>query len=106
MPASPSRHVGFRRIANAALERADAIVMRWLPEGRREGAEWVAINPTRVDHRKGSFKINLRTGAWADFATNHRGGDLISLAAVLFQISQREAALRLAEMIGVDPYDG
>jgi len=103
---STPRRVAFKRIANAALERADAIVMRWLPEGRREGAEWVAINPIRVDHRRGSFKINLRTGAWADFATNHRGGDLISLAALLFQISQREAALRVAEMIGINPYDG
>jgi len=36
---------------------------------------------------------------------NHRGGDLISLAAYLFRISQRDAALRVAEMIGIDPYE-
>jgi hypothetical protein len=97
--------VAFRRIADAALDHADTIVRRWLPDGRRESAEWVAINPARVDHRRGSFKVNLRTGAWADFAVNHRGGDLISLAAYLFRISQRDAALRVAEMIGIDPYE-
>lgn len=103
---TPARRVAFKRIATAAIGHADTIVRRWLPDGRREGAEWIAINPTRVDHRKGSFKVNLRTGVWADFATNLRGGDLISLASLLFQIDQREAALRVAEMMGIDPYDG
>jgi hypothetical protein len=45
----------------------------------------------------------LRTGAWGDFATDDRGGDLISLAAHLFRLSQAEAALRLAHMLGVAP---
>jgi len=102
---TPGRRVHFRRIADASLDHAAAIVRRWLPDGRGEGAEWVAINPTRADHKKGSFKVNMRTGAWADFAINHRGGDLVSLAAYLFRISQREAAVRIAEMIGVDPYE-
>ena len=65
----------------------------------------LAINPARIDHRKGSFKVNLRTGAWADFAVNHRGGDLVALAAYLVRISQREAAVKVAEMVGVDPYE-
>jgi hypothetical protein len=65
--------IAFRRISDAALARADLIVRRWLPDGRREGAEWCAINPTRNDHRKGSFKVNLRTGRWSDFATGQRG---------------------------------
>jgi hypothetical protein len=102
---TPSRRIAFRRIAGAALGHAETIVQRWLPDGRREGAEWVAINPARVDHRRGSFKINVRTGAWADFAVNQRGGDLISLGAYLYRIDQREAALRLAEMLRIDPYD-
>jgi hypothetical protein len=70
------RKIAFRRIADAALGNADLIVRRWLPDGRREGAEWCAINPTRSDHRKGSFKVNLKTGRWSDFATGQRGGDL------------------------------
>jgi hypothetical protein len=99
------RKIAFRHIADAALGRAEMIVQRWLPGGRRDGAEWVCRNPTRDDHRRGSFKINLRTGKWGDFATGDRGGDLVSLASYLFKLSQAEAALRVADMVGVEPYE-
>jgi hypothetical protein len=94
-----------RRIADAALANASAIVERWLPNGRRRSGEWVAPNPRRLDRHAGSFSVNLRTGIWADFATDDRGGDLISLAAYLFSLSQVDAAVRVAEMLGVDPYE-
>jgi hypothetical protein len=100
-----ARQIDFRKISRSAAARADAIVQRWLPDGRREGHEWVARNPVRDDHRAGSFKINLRTGAWGDFATGDRGGDLISLAAYLFRLNQAEAAKRIAEMLGIDAHD-
>jgi hypothetical protein len=99
------RRIAFKHVADAALNHADTIVRRWLPTGRREGPEWCALNPTRGDHRTGSFKINTRTGAWSDFATGHRGGDLISLAAYIFRLDQREAAVRVADMIGIDPHE-
>ena len=54
--------VDFDRVAEAALRDAELIVRRWLPGGRTEGAEWVARNPRRLDRRRGSFKVNLRTG--------------------------------------------
>ena len=93
--------IDFRAINFAALQRLPDILMCWLPDGKREGSEWVARNPRRVDHRVGSFKINLRTGLWADFATGDRGGDVVSLAAYLGQIKQKEAAFRLAKMLGL-----
>jgi hypothetical protein len=93
--------VNFSRIASAALPNMLLIVKRWLPEGRREGNEWVARNPTRLDKNPGSFKINLRTGRWADFATGHVGGDVISLAAYLYGLSQAEAARTVALMLNV-----
>jgi hypothetical protein len=99
------RRIAFRLIAEAALGRADSIVRRWLPDGRREGVEWVCRNPTRDDRRRGSFKVNCVTGKWGDFAAGDRGGDLVSLAAYLFKLSQAEAALKVADMIGVEPYD-
>jgi hypothetical protein len=64
------------------------------------GSEWVARNPMRADRHLGSFKINLRTGRWADFATGDAGGDLISLRAYLDGIRQGEAARRIAREIG------
>ena len=81
-------HIDFKRIAVAALGQADAIVRRWLPDGRRDGAEWVARNPRRDDRRLGSFKVNLTTGRWGDFATGESGGDLIALGAYLFRLKQ------------------
>jgi hypothetical protein len=99
------RRIAFRRIAEAAAQHADAIVQRWLPDGRREGKEWVALNPTRGDSRKGSFKVNVKSGRWSDFATGDRGGDMVSLGAYLFRLDQAEAAKRVADMVGVDPYE-
>lgn len=97
--------IAFDRIASAACGSAEAIVTRWLPDGRREGREWVARNPKRGDSRPGSFKVNLSTGRWGDFATDDKGGDLISLAAFLFDRKQDEAAKRVAEMLGVSAYE-
>jgi len=59
----------------------------------------VALNPRRHDRSPGSFKVNLRTGRWADFATGDKGGDPVSLAAYLFNLSQADAARRLAAML-------
>ena len=98
------RRVDFQRVASAALGNIDMIMQRWLPDGRREGQEWVARNPRRSDRRRGSFKVNLRSGRWGDFATGDYGGDLVSLAAYLFDLDQREAAIRVADMSGVSPY--
>jgi hypothetical protein len=99
-----SRRVDFDRINRAALSRADGVVRGLLPEGRREGHEWVARNPHRGDKRLGSFKINLNNGRWADFATGDGGGDLVSLAAFVASLPQREAAIRLAQSMGVNPW--
>jgi hypothetical protein len=99
------RQIAFRPIAHAALRQADAIVRRWLHDGFREGAEWIAINPTRNDRQKGSFKVNLRTGAWSDFATGDRGRDLISLGSYIYGLRQAEAAVKIAAMLGIDPYE-
>ena len=79
-----SIRVSFEVIANACLARAERLVAEWLPEGRREGQEWVALNPMRADAHRGSFKVNLVTGQWADFATGDKGGDLISLYGYLY----------------------
>lgn len=92
----------FAAINAAALARLPDILRRWLPDGRVEGGEYVARNPTRSDRRAGSFKVNLRTGKWADFATGDRGGDPVSLAAYLAGVGQGEAARKLGAMIGVE----
>lgn len=65
------------------------------PQGRMEGAEWTALNPTRADSKAGSFRINTRTGLWADFATNDRG-DALDLVAYLATNGDKGEAIRWA----------
>jgi hypothetical protein len=98
---TPGRRAFFDDVNRAALASFSILVARWLPDGRREGNEWTARNPRRADRRPGSFKVNLRTGRWADFATGDKGGDPISLAAYLGGLSQTEAARRLADCLGI-----
>jgi hypothetical protein len=92
----------FAAVNEAALRRLPEILERWLPDGRVVGKEYVARNPLRHDRRPGSFKIHVRTGRWADFATGDRGGDPVSLAAYLFGLSQAQAAQMLADMLRVN----
>jgi hypothetical protein len=101
-----NRRVSFKAISATALVHLPALVRRWLPDGKRQGHEWVSRNPTREDRKPGSFKINLRTGRWADFASGAKGGDVISLAAHLFRLSQLAAASKVAAMLGISPEDG
>ena len=99
------RSINFERVAQAAAAQSLTIVSRWLPDGKREGVERSARNPKRDDRKPGSFKVNLRTGVWSDFSSKESGRDLIALAAYLFGLPQDEAAQRVAEMVGVDPYE-
>lgn len=96
------KHVDFQAINRAALARSLDILRRWLPGGQIEGSEYLALNPRRGDRSRGSFKINWKTGRWADWSCGDSGGDLISLAAYLHGLTQYEAARRLSEMLGID----
>lgn len=93
--------IDFARINGAALAVLPSLLDRWAPGGKRMGREYVALNPKRADRRSGSFRINMSTGRWSDFATGDAGGDPISLAAYLFDLSQVEAARRVAGMLGI-----
>ena len=83
----------FQRLNEELL--STNFVQKILPNGKRKSNEWVALNPKRNDKNIGSFKIILKTGFWADFATGDKGGDLISLYAYVFNCSQGEALKRI-----------
>ena len=96
--------IDFAAVNRAALHLMPSLLASLLPGGRREGSEYVALNPRRADRHLGSFRINLSTGRWADFATEGaRGGDPVSLLAYLAGVGQGEAARRLAGMVGIAP---
>jgi hypothetical protein len=91
----------FDNINSMALVALPAILARLAPGGKIVAGEYVARNPARADKRAGSFKINLRSGRWADFACDARGGDPISLVAYLEGVNQGKAARLLAGMLGL-----
>jgi hypothetical protein len=99
------RLINFAAVNRAAMSNLTGLLRRWLPDGRIVGTEYVARNPLRDDRHLGSFKINVVTGRWGDFACGAAGGDIVSLVAYLIGAPQGEAALRLAADLGVDPYD-
>jgi putative DNA primase/helicase len=49
-----------------------------------------------------SFKVNLDTGRWADFADDIKGGDPVSLYAAIHNLKQGEAARELGRWLGID----
>jgi predicted DNA-binding transcriptional regulator AlpA len=71
------RTIHFEAVNRAAIAALPAILARLMPGGKRIGGEYVVLNPIRADRRLGSFKINVRTGRWADFATGDKGGRAI-----------------------------
>jgi hypothetical protein len=91
----------FSQVNIAAIAALPAILQRILPGGKFISGEYIVKNPTRPDRNAGSFRINPRTGKWADFATGDAGGDPISLVAYIEGLRQGEAALLLAGMLGI-----
>jgi hypothetical protein len=75
--------ISFETVNRAAIAALPAILARLVPGGKIVAREYIVRNPTRADRHPGSFKINIRTGHWADFATGDKGGDPVSLVAYL-----------------------
>ena len=92
--------IDFREIAGTALRNISAILDHLDVRHRRAGPEIEMLNPTREDRHFGSFKISMRTGRWADFATGHTGGDVIALVAFLTGSRQIDAARRISGLVG------
>ena len=100
-PSVADQWLDFDAINRAGLASLMALLRRWLPDGRLVGREYIARTPRRADKRPGSFKVNINTGKWADFAKDDKGGDVVSLAAYLSGTGQVEAARALADMLGL-----
>lgn len=91
----------IKKVAAVSLGAIDSVLNHWLPGGKREGAEYLPLNPLRGDSKPGSFSVNLKTGKWSDFATGDKGLDLVSLVAYLENCSQGQAAEKLAAFLNI-----
>lgn len=90
--------LNFQGLATELLGQARNLLPVWLPGGRLIGREYSCS-----DLRGGngdSFKVNVDTGRWADFAGTEKGGDLISLFAAIEGIGQGDAFKRLSDDTG------
>jgi putative DNA primase/helicase len=96
--------INFADVGNRSLDSVLEICEELLGlEGELQGTEFIALNPKRADTGLGSFKINVSTGAWADFAkSDAKGGDLISLVAYLNDCSQTDAAKTLESFLSAE----
>ena len=94
-----TRKLSFSECNHQLLGATQSHLKDWLPLGRIMDTEYVALNPTRNDRNLGSFRINMRTGKWADFATGDKGRDLVSLYAYLNRLSQLSALVALEKLI-------
>lgn len=85
--------IDIKSVAASALARAENLVPAWLAGGKRRGHEWVCGDLTGGPGE--SCSVNLLTGRWADFSGEQKGGDLVSLYAEIYHLSQIDAAKAL-----------
>lgn len=73
----------FDEVNAAALRLFPGLLYQWFPGGVMHGDEYDVRNPLRDDRTRGSFRINIATGLWSDFATDLRGRSPISLVCAV-----------------------
>ncbi|MDR2645851.1 MAG: hypothetical protein LBC04_01575 [Holosporaceae bacterium] len=78
------------------------VVLQRLIPGREtiQGSDYVALNPGRNDSKPGSFRIDIETGKFHDFASGNKGGSIIDLTAFAYGCDLPTAAKKLSDIIG------
>ena len=67
----------------------------------RRGSVDGGLCPFHADNKPGSFKINLRSGAFKCFSCGTSGGDIIAFTMLLYELSFPEALAKLANDWGI-----
>lgn len=104
LSASSLPPIKFADLAAALLARAEVLVPAWLPGGHRAGHEYVCASLS--GGAGSSCSVNLHTGQWADFASDEKGGDLVSLYAAVHGLTMGKAALSVARDEGLEDVAG
>lgn len=94
----------YADLAAELLPRAEELVAAWLPGGKRLGHEWQC--GSLAGGAGGSCSVNLVTGAWADFASDEKGKDLLSLYAAIHGLTMAKACVELARAEGLESVAG
>lgn len=97
--------IDFAALGRALLDRAYTLVPQWLPGGKiaRSGDHDEYVCADLSGGKGGSCSVNMGSGAWADFAGDDKGGDLISLYAAVRGLNNGQAARELMNEMGWQP---
>lgn len=96
--------IKFKELADALLARASTVVAMWLPGGVLQGHEYVCGSLSGGSGT--SCSVNIVTGRWADFASDDKGNDLVSLYAAVHGMTMGKAALHVAREEGLEDVAG
>ena len=75
--------------------------LHYLVNGKKQGNEFVCLNPRREDKHLGSFSYNLRSHVWSEFATGEGGGGIISFWEYVRGVDYYTAAAELSAWLGL-----
>lgn len=92
------KDINFERLNEALKVHHGSILLEILPGGKLIKNEYTCGN--LEGDRGNSFKFNINTGLWSDFATGESGRDIISLYAKIKNVTNSQAARTLDERIG------
>jgi hypothetical protein len=101
---APLPPIRFAELASELLKQAGRLLPQWLPDGAQRGHEYVCAGLS--GGRGTSCSINVNTGQWSDFATDEKGGDLLSLYAAIEGLTMGKAALQVARELGLEDVAG
>lgn len=96
--------LNYAALAAELLPRAEELVTAWLPGGKRVGHEWQC--GSLAGGKGSSCSVNLVNGAWADFASDEKGNDLLSLYAAIHGLKMAKACVELARAEGLESVAG
>lgn len=92
--------ISFAGIKQRYSENPLPILRELVGAGEIQGSDYVALNPRRNDKHRGSFRVDIATGRFYDFATGDRGGSVIDLAMFVYNCGIIEAATKLGNFWG------
>ena len=90
--------VNFEKLKQQYKQYPIETLKRLVGNGKIEGSDYVALNPRRSDKKAGSFRINIASGKFHDFATGDSGSSIIDLTAFVYDCDLLTAAQKLQQL--------
>ena len=90
--------VSFQKIKQQYKQCPIEILKKLVGNGKIEGGDYVVLNPRRSDKKAGSFRIDISSGKFYDFATRDRGGSILDLAMFVYNCDLLTAAQKLQQL--------